>query len=194
MQPYRLNGVLRASRCVPTSRRKQRRDHELVESDQEDENTFEQRGYHTEIYGELGGMMWPTYPKLYPKLYPTRKQLKLISVTMKTLTLFRPVNQAELDLIKELQFKAFPPRLPEQPIFYPVMNEEYARQISEKWNVPAFGVGYVVKFEVDGDYAGKFDIQNVGGKVHDELWVPSEELPEFNQHIIGKIVVIAEHR
>lgn len=68
-------------------------------------------------------MISPTYPKLDP----THKQLKLISAIIKTLTLFRPVNQAEVALIKELQFKAFPPRLPEQPIFYPVMNEEYAR-------------------------------------------------------------------
>lgn len=113
---------------------------------------------------------------------------------MKTLTLFRPVNQAELDLIQELNFDEFPPRLPEQPIFYPVMNEEYAKQISQKWNVPAYGVGYVVKFEVDGGYAAKFEVQNVGGKVHDELWVPSEELAEFNQHIIGKIMVIGEYR
>ncbi len=66
-----------------------------------------------------------------------------------TITLYRPVNQKELNLIEASGWKAFPPRLPEQPIFYPVMNEAYATQISKEWNVPAYGVGYVVKFEVD---------------------------------------------
>ncbi|MBL7785321.1 MAG: hypothetical protein JNM36_05405 [Chitinophagales bacterium] len=63
-----------------------------------------------------------------------------------TTYLFRPVNQAELDLIQQSGWKQFPPRLPEQPIFYPVMNEEYAIQISKQWNVPAYGVGYVTRF------------------------------------------------
>lgn len=51
--------------------------------------------------------------------------------------LFRPVNQAELDLIIAAKWKAFPPRLVGQPIFYPVLNEAYANQISRDWNVPS---------------------------------------------------------
>jgi len=103
--------------------------------------------------------------------------------------LFRPVNQAELDLIEHLDWTEFPPRLPEQPIFYPVMNEEYAIQISKEWNAPAYGVGYVTKFAVKTEYLRKFKVQNVGGKIHNELWVPSEELDEFNSNIVGKIEV-----
>ncbi|MES2519708.1 MAG: hypothetical protein V4585_16445, partial [Bacteroidota bacterium] len=60
-----------------------------------------------------------------------------------TTTLFRPVSQKELDLIEKSGWKKFPPRLPEQPIFYPVMNEDYAVQISKEWNVPAYGAGFV---------------------------------------------------
>ncbi|MBO6515880.1 MAG: hypothetical protein JJ975_04945 [Bacteroidia bacterium] len=112
---------------------------------------------------------------------------------MNTTTLYRPVNDKELDLIKELQYKAFPPRLPEQPIFYPVMNEEYATQISIQWNVPAYGCGFVTRFEVDSEYLKKYEIQNVGGAIHNELWVPAEDLSEFNSHIVGEIEVIAEH-
>jgi len=112
----------------------------------------------------------------------------------KTITLYRPVNDKELELIKKLDFEAFPPRLPEQPIFYPVMNEEYAIQITKKWNVPAYGCGFVTKFEVQADYLKKFKVENVGGKIHDELWVPSEELEEFNSKIVGKIEVIGEFR
>lgn len=91
-----------------------------------------------------------------------------------TTTLFRPVNQVELDLIESSGWKAFPPWLPEQPIFYPVMNEEYAVQISKQWNVPAYGVGYVLKFEVEKNFLQWYRIENVGGEIHNELWVPAE--------------------
>lgn len=110
-----------------------------------------------------------------------------------TTTLYRPVNKVELDLVEALGFKAFPPRLPQQPIFYPVLNIEYARQITKEWNVPAYGNGYVTKFEVNSDYVTKFQTENVGGRTHDELWVPSEELDEFNNNIVGKIEVVESY-
>lgn len=108
---------------------------------------------------------------------------------MNTVTLYRPVNKAELDLIEKSGFKKFPPRFSYQPIFYPVLNEEYAIQITKDWNVPQYGNGYVVKFEVNKDYISKFEIQNVGGKIHNELWIPAEELEEFNDNIIGFIEI-----
>ena len=108
--------------------------------------------------------------------------------------LYRPVNQAELDLIEASGWRAFPPRLPEQPIFYPVLNEECAIQISRDWNVPYYGVGYVVRFAVDTAYLAQFAVQNVGDAQHNELWVPAEQLAEFNQHIQGLIEVTATFR
>ena len=47
---------------------------------------------------------------------------------------YRPVLLHELRLIFENGLTAFPPRLPEQPIFYPVLNIDYARQIALDWN------------------------------------------------------------
>jgi len=111
-----------------------------------------------------------------------------------TTFLYRPVNQVELDLIEASGWRAFPPRLPEQPIFYPVLNEDYAIQISRDWNVPYYGVGYVVHFAVDSDYIQQFAVQNVGDAQHNELWVPAEQLTEFNQHIQGLIEVTASFR
>jgi hypothetical protein len=111
-----------------------------------------------------------------------------------TTLLYRPVNQPELDLIAASDWQGFPPRLPEQPIFYPVLNEEYAVQISRDWNVPYYGVGYVVQFAVDTAYLGQFAVQNVGDAHHNELWVPAEQLAELNRHIDGRIEVIAEFR
>ena len=111
-----------------------------------------------------------------------------------TTFLFRPVNQIELDLIEKSGWTKFPPRLPEQPIFYPVMNEEYATQISKEWNVPAYGIGYVTKFAVKTDYLTKFKVENVGGQIHNELWIMAEELEEFNLNIVGQIEVTKEFR
>ena len=107
--------------------------------------------------------------------------------------LYRPVGQAEYDLIALTDFTAYPPRLPEQPIFYPVLNERYAREICDKWNrrrADAQYTGYVTTFEIDDDYAGRFPVQTVGAGYHQELWVPAEELEEFNRHIIGKIRIL----
>lgn len=109
-----------------------------------------------------------------------------------TVTLYRPVGPSELKLIRETGFKAFPPRLPEQPIFYPVTHEDYAIQIARDWNVPASGSGYVTAFRVDAVYAMQFPRRVVGGREHEELWVPAEQLGEFNAHIIGGIKVIHE--
>ena len=103
--------------------------------------------------------------------------------------LYRPVNQHELKLIEAAQWKRFPPRLPGQPIFYPVLNEEYATQIAQEWNVPTYGEGYVLQFKVDQAYCSRFEIQTVGLDMHQELWVPAEELDEFNDHIIGEIKI-----
>lgn len=122
------------------------------------------------------------------------KLLKQNKMAKKTITLYRPVNDKELALIKELEYKGFPPRLPEQPFFYPVMNEAYATQITRDWNVPAYGCGFVTAFDVDSDYLKKFDVQNVGGAMHNELWVPAEDLEEFNRNIVGLIRVIGEYR
>lgn len=114
----------------------------------------------------------------------------------KTITLFRPVGQKELDLIRETGFTKFRPRLPEQPIFYPVLNEEYAAQIAPDWNAKynADKVGFVTRFNVRKDFLDRFDVKVVGGKTHQEYWIPSQELEEFNQNIIGKIKVISEFR
>ena len=86
---------------------------------------------------------------------------------MKTQTLFRPVGPKELELIRDTGMKAFPPRLPEQPIFYPVLNQEYARQIARDWNVKESGSGFVTKFEVEAEYLRQFPVEVVGGSVHE---------------------------
>jgi len=110
-------------------------------------------------------------------------------MSIETTILYRPVGPKELELIEDAEWKRFPKRLIEQPIFYPVTNEEYAIQIARDWNVPASGSGYVTKFAVSTKYIERFEIQNVGGPIHNELWVPAEELEEFNDHIVGLIEV-----
>jgi hypothetical protein len=110
--------------------------------------------------------------------------------------LYRPVGQKELDLIAESGFRAFPPRLDWQPIFYPVLNEEYAAFIAREWNTKdaASGfVGYVLRFAVRADYLAEFDVQKVGGATALEYWIPSEQLAEFNKNIVGHIEVVSRY-
>jgi hypothetical protein len=116
-------------------------------------------------------------------------------VTGDFITLFRPVGQKELDLIAKSGFKRFPPRLPDQPIFYPVLNREYAAQIARDGNTKderSGFVGYVLEFDVDGNYLGRFETKKVGGKQHVEYWIPAEELEELNDHIRGLIRIVAK--
>lgn len=120
---------------------------------------------------------------------PLNKNLFFCEMEFETTILFRPVGPQELLLIEQSNWEKFPPRLAQQPIFYPVMNEEYAIQIARDWNVDASGSGFVTKFSVNSEYLKKFDIQNVGGVMHNELWIPAEELDEFNSNIVGKIEV-----
>jgi len=112
---------------------------------------------------------------------------------MKTVTLYRPVGQKELDLIAASQWRAFPPRLPEQPFFYPVVHQEYAEQIARDWNTRderSGWVGYVLEFQVDADFVARFEVRKVGATKHLEYWVPASELDELNRHIQGDIRVI----
>jgi hypothetical protein len=109
-----------------------------------------------------------------------------------TKTLFRPVGIRELELILAANSRAFPPRLPEQPIFYPVLNQEYAVEIARDWNAPSeHQAGFVTRFEVEQDFVSRFPEKTVGARRHTELWVPAEELAEFNRHIVGRILVVA---
>ena len=111
-----------------------------------------------------------------------------------TVTLFRPVGPKELDLIRASGNRTFPPRLPEQPIFYPILNEQYAAQIARDWNVKDSGAGYITQFRVRKDFVAKYPIQTVGGSIHQELWIPAEDLAAFNRNLVGEIEVIAEFR
>lgn len=109
-----------------------------------------------------------------------------------TTTLWRPVGPKELDLIRQAGMAAFPPRLPEQPIFYPVLSEDYAVKIARDWNVPESGAGFVTRFEVKTSYLGRYPVQEAGGRAHLEYWIPAEDMDAFNAAIVGKIEVVRE--
>ncbi|MEM9344188.1 MAG: ADP-ribosylation/crystallin J1 [Pseudomonadota bacterium] len=109
-----------------------------------------------------------------------------------TTTLWRPVGPDELELIRQTGMKAFPPRLPEQPIFYPVLTEDYAVKIARDWNVKASGSGYVTRFEVDNAFLSNYSVEEAGGRDHREYWIPAEDLPDFNAAIVGAIEVVQE--
>ncbi len=106
--------------------------------------------------------------------------------------LWRPVGPQELVLIRQSGMRAFPPRLPDQPIFYPVTTEDYAVKIARDWNVPASGSGYVTRFAVLNSFLDGYRVEEAGGRAHREYWIPADELPAFNAAIVGEIEITAE--
>ena len=108
--------------------------------------------------------------------------------------MYRPTGPEELALVKESGFTKWPPRLPGQPIFYPVTNERYAVEIASAWNVKANGAGFVTRFEVSSEFVARYPVQTVGASHHTEWWVPASELEELNSNIVGLIEVIGEYR
>jgi hypothetical protein len=107
-----------------------------------------------------------------------------------TVILWRPVGPTELQLIEESGMTAFPPRLPEQPIFYPVLTRDYAIKIARDWNVPASGSGFVTRFRVRRDFLDRYTPQQAGGREHREYWIPAEDMGAFNAAIVGPIEVV----
>lgn len=105
--------------------------------------------------------------------------------------LYRPAGPREMALVRDEGMKRWPPRLDEQPIFYPVTNEQYAREIAERWNVPESGGGFVTRFAVRAEVVAKYPVQTVGTRHHTELWIPAEELESFNDAIVGEIEIVA---
>ena len=110
-----------------------------------------------------------------------------------TVTLYRPVGPKEYELLKSNDFKRWPPRLPDQPIFYPVTSEEYANEITIKWNVRDYGVGYVTRFKVRKEFMDAYPLQRVGADRHTEWWIPAEELEALNDNIVGNIELIGTY-
>jgi hypothetical protein len=109
--------------------------------------------------------------------------------------LYRAVGQTELELIRESNFREFPPRFIYQPIFYPVLTEEYARQIARDWNAKhnLDRVGFVTRFSVRTQYLARYEVHTVGSSMHQEYWILAKDLAEFNRNIVGAIEVIAEY-
>lgn len=76
-----------------------------------------------------------------------------------------------------------------------MLDEGYAVQIARDWNTrdAASGyAGYVTRFRVRSDFVSRYPVQVAGARAHRELWVPADEMDEFNACIVGRIEVVAE--
>lgn len=110
-----------------------------------------------------------------------------------TTILYRPTGPEGLQLVIDSGYTAWPPRLPDQPIFYPVTNEVYAKEIATQWNIKDSGVGYITRFHVKNSFIKNYSVETVGASHHTEWWIPAEELDELNKNIVGLIEVIGEY-
>jgi hypothetical protein len=108
--------------------------------------------------------------------------------------LWRPTGPKELDLVKQAGWRRWPPRIPEQPIFYPVLTQDYATRIARDWNVPASGIGYVTRFQILAAYLDRYSVHQAGGQDLLEYWIPAEDLDDLNDHIVGPIEVTATYQ
>ena len=109
--------------------------------------------------------------------------------------LYRPVGQYEYELIRDGGFRSFPLRLPHQPIFYPVLDFDYAAKIARDWNTrdAASGYrGYVLRFRIQSEFLAGFEVHQVGDRAHREYWIPADDLDSFNAAIAGMIECVAE--
>ena len=88
-------------------------------------------------------------------------------------------------------WSSWPPRLPGQPIFYPVLNKEYAVATGCNWNFRASGSGFVTRFEVGKEFLDRYEMHQVGGRTILEYWIPAEDLSEFNANVVGPIELVA---
>lgn len=114
------------------------------------------------------------------------------SMADETTTLFRPTGPKELARIQASGSTAFPPRLFWQPIFYPVLTEDYAIQIARDWNARDGHSGYIMRFQVRTGFLHRYEVHQVGSAIHQEYWIPAEDLEEFNRNSVGTIEMIAE--
>lgn len=127
------------------------------------------------------------------------RQLKALQVdidaspALEAVVMYRPVGPSELVLLEQSDFRAWPPRRPDQPIFYPVTSAQYAREITTQWNVPSYGSGYVTRFSVRRSFAEQFAIECVGAERHTEWWIPAERVDEMNDNLVGPIEVIESY-
>jgi len=109
-----------------------------------------------------------------------------------TVTLWRPTGPEELALVEASGWREWPPRLPGQPIFYPVLNEQYATLIARDWNVRQSGAGYVTRFRVRRSFLDRYEVRQVGGQTILEYWISAGDLGALNASIVGKIELITE--
>jgi len=120
-------------------------------------------------------------------------KIKAVDTNADTVTLWRPTGPEELALVEASGWREWPPRLPGQPIFYPVLNEDYATKIARDWNVKQSGSGYVTRFRVCRSFLDRYQVHQAGGRTILEYWIPAEDLAELNANIVGFIELVAEY-
>lgn len=106
-----------------------------------------------------------------------------------TVTLWRPTGPQELDLVRASGWRAWPPRLAEQPVFYPVLDEDYAIGLAQHCNAPFSGVGYVTRFDVWRTFLDRYPLHQVAAGVR-EYRIPATDLAELNANLVGPIAVV----
>jgi hypothetical protein len=112
-----------------------------------------------------------------------------------TVVLFRPIGCQELELIEKSGFTQFPPQAFSPAYLLSSSEPRVRRKVARDWNTKDADsgyMGYVTRFRVRRDYLSKYPVQLVGARsVHEEYWIPAEDLEQFNENLVGLIEIIA---
>ncbi|HWS36466.1 MAG TPA: ADP-ribosylation/crystallin J1 [Actinoplanes sp.] len=117
-----------------------------------------------------------------------------MSEGVETTALWRPAGPRELDLIRASGWRRWPPVPLERLYFYPILSESFAVTGAQHWTSSDSGVRYVLRIHVETDFVGRYSTRSFGGSAAPMLWVPAEDMDEFNAHVVGLIEVVHEIR
>ncbi len=102
-----------------------------------------------------------------------------------------PTGPQELALVAASRWWPWPPRLPDQLVLCPVLNEDYATRIARDCNVKASGAGHGTRFQAYASFLDHYPVPHVRGKPILKYWIPAADLPARNDAIVGRIDLVA---
>ena len=105
--------------------------------------------------------------------------------------LYKSLTPAQFAGVIQSDWRELAAESPDQKMFYPKLNRQYAEMVARMLNLAHYNAAYVVKFNVNALFLARYEIQTVAYDEHQEYKIPIEDLPLLNCHIVGIIEVVS---
>lgn len=112
---------------------------------------------------------------------------------MNTTLLFIPVNQAELDLIRALNWSAFPPLWKRDFMLDPHFDENAAHRFALTELTERTGAGFVLRVEVQTEGLDLFEVNALCHNSPLQVRTRNKGWEKLNQYIVGEIQLLASY-